>query len=90
MKQYVSMPKETRKLLRLSCSESYKVKRTSETNFEVTTKDLTLKASVFLLLGTSGAIIMSNRDDYNKIDVHKLKNYCSLLSKCHFGQEISI
>ena len=73
--------KNTRKLWRLQISEKYITKRTGNTDFEVFTKDLKLKACV----STLGTLLLSNCEDYDKVEFHKLVNFSKLLQVCHFG-----
>lgn len=80
-KQFLVISKDTRKLWRLQTSEKYTTKRVSATSFEIFTKDLKFKACV----STSGTIIFSNCEKYPKTDFYKLRNFCTLLQRCHFG-----
>jgi hypothetical protein len=76
-----NMSKDTKKLFRLQTSEKYTTKKLSDTSFEIFTKDLKFKANV----STLGTIILTNCEVYAKTDFYKLRNFCALLQRCHFG-----
>lgn len=80
-KPILTIDKNTRKLWRLQTSEKYITKRIGDTEFEVFTKDLKLRAYV----STLGTLFQSNCEDYDKIEFHKLVNFSKLLQACHFG-----
>lgn len=80
-KQGLVINKDTKKLWRLHTLEKYSVKKVDDTTFEILTKDLKLKA----FASTLGVMILANCDNYDKVEVYKLNNYCMLMQRCHFG-----
>jgi hypothetical protein len=80
-KSLLIVTKEMRKICRLQKAENYKVNHISPTSIEVFTQDLDLKAVV----GVSGVVIFAASEAFDKISFYKLRNYCSLLTREHFG-----
>lgn len=80
-KPTLTIDKNTRKLWRLQSAEKYITKKFGDTDFEVFTKDMKLKAYV----STLGTLIFSNCEDYDKVEFHKLNNFSKLLQAKHFG-----
>lgn len=73
--------KNVRKLWRLQTAEKYTTKNVGNAGYHVYTNDFSFKAYVDIL----GVIIYSKVDNYNKVDFYKLRNFCSLLQRFHYG-----
>ena len=73
------MNKDVKKLFRLASSERYICEKTGSNSFEVFTEDFKMKAAVSNL----GVIFLSDTEDYEKVKLHKLRNFCNLIIKCH-------
>ena len=78
------MSEDTKKLSRLQTAEKYSVANIGNNDFEVYTPNRDYKAFV----SCDGVIIYTSLDEYDKVVLYKLKNYCALLQLFYYKNRI--